>query len=398
MNILIAEDERISRRSLQRKLEGWGHDVVATEDGQQAWEEFQNQAFDIVVTDWDMPRMDGEALVREIRGCDIERYTYVIMLTGRSEKTDLVAGMEAGADDFLAKPFDRNELRVRLNAGQRIILLERELAKRNEALTAVNARMKKDLDAAARMQYALLPQELPNSERACFAWHYEPCDELGGDSLNVFPLDENHVALYLFDVSGHGVPAALLSVTVNRQLSARNPSASLLFNDRVNEGESPIRRPSDVAEQLNQMFRMEAESGKYFTLFYGVLNTKTRILQYALAGHPCPILLRGNEAKEIEGQNFPIGILDDVTFSDCTLQLQAGDRIFIYSDGITEARDQQKYMLDPEGMIQLLQQSDPSRSLPDHLNAFIDLFNEWTHGPLQDDISVLAMEVAGAAS
>jgi len=89
-----------------------------------------------------------------------------------------------------------------------------------------------------------------------------------------------------------------------------------------------------------------------------------------------------------------VGILDDVTFSDCTLQLLVGDRIFIYSDGITEAHNQQKYMLDPERMIQLLQHSDPSRSLPNHLNAFIDLFNEWTHGPLQDDISVLAMEAA----
>jgi len=394
MNILIAEDERITRRTLQRYLEEWGHTVTEAEDGQAAWELFQKQTFDMVITDWDMPRMDGQELLAHIRSHEENKhYVYMIMLTGRSETEDVVNGMEAGADDFLVKPFDKSELRVRLNAGQRIIMLERELAQQNQVLSAANRRMKKDLDAAARMQYALLPQELPNSERAFFAWHYEPCDELGGDSLNVVPLDEDHIALYLFDVSGHGVPAALLSVAVNRQVSTRNSNSSLLFADNANEGTSPIRRPSDVAEQLNQIFQMDSESGKYFTLFYGVLNIKTRILQYTLAGHPAPILLRGNKANEIEGTNFAIGMFHDATFSDCTLQLEAGDRLFIYSDGITEAHNQQKEMLDPEGMIQLLQNSDPSQSLPKHLHAFIDRFNNWTHGPLQDDISVLAMEV-----
>jgi len=85
--------------------------------------------------------------------------------------------------------------------------------------------------------------------------------------------------------------------------------------------------------------------------------------------------------------------INGVTFSDCTLQLQAGDRLFIYSDGITEAQNQQEDMLEPEGMTQLLQHSDPFQSLPEHINAFIDLFNEWNHGPLQADISVLAMEI-----
>ena len=138
MRILIAEDERITRRSLQRQLEGWGHDVVAAEDGAVAWQEFQEHAFDIVVTDWDMPIMDGRELIQCIRGSGRSRYTYLIMLTGRSEKADLVTGMEAGADDFLAKPFDRNELRVRLSAGERIIQLEADRA--NDAfLTAQNS-------------------------------------------------------------------------------------------------------------------------------------------------------------------------------------------------------------------------------------------------------------------
>ena len=178
MRILIAEDERITRRSLQKQLEGWGHDVVAAEDGAAAWDRFQKQQFDIVVTDWDMPRMDGRQLIERIRGSGESGYVYLIMLTGRSEKADLVAGMEAGADDFLAKPFDRNELRVRLNAGERIIRLERNLAARNVDLADANKRMKSDLEAAADIQRDLLPKDLPDTLGANFAWYYEPCDEL----------------------------------------------------------------------------------------------------------------------------------------------------------------------------------------------------------------------------
>ena len=152
MNILIAEDERITRRSLQKQLEGWGYDVVSACDGVEAWELFQGQSFDIVVTDWEMPRMDGRELVSNIRGCGMNGYVYLIMLTGRTEKADLVEGMDAGADDFLAKPFDRNELRVRLNAGERIIKLEHELEEKNQELSAMNLDLEKKVaDRSAQL-------------------------------------------------------------------------------------------------------------------------------------------------------------------------------------------------------------------------------------------------------
>ena len=146
MRILIAEDERITRRALQRQLERWDYHPVAVENGVQAWEQFQRQQFDIVVTDWDMPQMDGRELVRRIRAKRWSSYAYLIMLTGRRETTDLVAGMDAGADDFLSKPFNRNELRVRLRAGERIIQLKQELSEQNQALSKANERMSSDLE------------------------------------------------------------------------------------------------------------------------------------------------------------------------------------------------------------------------------------------------------------
>ena len=134
MLILIAEDERITRRKLRRQLEQLGHEVLEAADGAEAWEHFQAQQPPIVVCDWEMPRMNGLELVERIRAADNPSYVYIVMLTGKSEKKDVIEGIESGADDFVTKPFDRGELRARLNAGLRIVELEHDLASANVCL------------------------------------------------------------------------------------------------------------------------------------------------------------------------------------------------------------------------------------------------------------------------
>ena len=128
MKILIADDDAVSRRLLQSYLEKWGHEVTVAEDGDAAWRAFEAEPFPIVISDWMMPGMDGVELVRRIRGHERAGYVYTVLVTARAQKEDVVEGMEAGADDFVTKPFDRDELRVRLRAGERIVQLERELA------------------------------------------------------------------------------------------------------------------------------------------------------------------------------------------------------------------------------------------------------------------------------
>ena len=136
MKVLIADDEAVSRRLLQNYLQKWGHEVTVAQDGAEAWRLFEAGGFAVVITDWEMPGMDGVELVRRIRAASASGpgYVYAILLTAKSQKEDLVEGMEAGADDFLTKPFDRDELRVRLRAGERIMLLEQELRRATAAL------------------------------------------------------------------------------------------------------------------------------------------------------------------------------------------------------------------------------------------------------------------------
>ncbi len=139
MKVLIAEDDSISRRLLQMHLEKWGHQPAVAANGLRAWDLFSADDFPIVISDWQMPEMDGLELLRRIRATARPHYVYFILLTALSEKADVVKGMEAGADDFIAKPFDREELRVRIRAGERILQLEQSLAEQNRALRETQA-------------------------------------------------------------------------------------------------------------------------------------------------------------------------------------------------------------------------------------------------------------------
>ncbi len=139
MKVLIVEDSLMTRRLLRASLQKWQYEVTEAEHGAQAWELFRHEHFPLVLTDWLMPEMDGLELIRRIRECELPSYVYIILLTAKSEKEDLVTAMDAGADDFLAKPFDSDELRVRMREGQRIIELELKLAEQYRQLRMTQA-------------------------------------------------------------------------------------------------------------------------------------------------------------------------------------------------------------------------------------------------------------------
>ena len=141
MRILIAEDDAISRRLLERQLQKWGHDVIAVSDGRAALEVLQaKDAPPLAILDWMMPELDGVQVCRSVRGPSVEKILYAILLTAKGQKADIVAGLESGADDYLVKPFDAEELRARLNAGIRIVTLEQALAERVRELEAALTR------------------------------------------------------------------------------------------------------------------------------------------------------------------------------------------------------------------------------------------------------------------
>jgi putative two-component system response regulator len=137
VNILVAEDDKLTRTRLARFLEKWGHQVTAVENGREALSAFQEQAVDLVISDWMMPQMDGPDLVRHVRG-SAKPFAYIILLTSRGDKTDIISGLfDIGVDDYVVKPFDPDELRARISVGERTVRLERRLREYGQGLEAV---------------------------------------------------------------------------------------------------------------------------------------------------------------------------------------------------------------------------------------------------------------------
>lgn len=396
MKILIAEDEKVSRRLLESRLKKWGYQVTAAEDGQEAWEIFQKEHFSMVISDWMMPKMDGLELLRCIRASERPGYVYTILLTARTEKEDILAGMESGADDFITKPFDKDELLARLKVGLRITDLERDLAQRNQELEKINQRMRKDLQAAAKIQQSLLPAKLPECETANFAWKYVPCDELAGDTLNLFYLDEDNIGLYLLDVSGHGVPAALLSVNLSRIINP-NPGQSDLLKEQIPGSRGyQLVCPEDVADRLNQRFPLDSSTEQYFTIQYAQLNVKTGSLTFISAGHPPMIHVKADgSSTAIQVRSMPIGFMVGVgkVYEEKTLNLKAGERLYFYSDGIIEAMNSEREQYGVERLTEKLN-SSRELSLAKSLELITREIDLWTSGlGCGDDVSILALEI-----
>ncbi|WP_197443482.1 PP2C family protein-serine/threonine phosphatase [Maioricimonas rarisocia] len=395
MRVLVVDDDPISLRLIQANLETWGgYEVTTARDGGEAWERMQSEAFPLLITDWLMPELNGVDLVRRVRAAGRAEYTYIILQTAKSEMTDLVEGMEAGADDFLSKPIDLSELRVRVRAGERIVRLERELSDKNARLNAANQRMRADLEAASRLQQSLLPPPVLNFGGVRFEWAYRPCEELAGDTLNVFPIDDDRVVLYALDVCGHGIPAALLSVTLSRILAPgaeAGPSSRGPF-----EAVTHLARPEAVAADLNRQFSIHSAQRQFFTLWYGVLNLKTLELTMTGAGHPGPFLLRAEDVVEtVAPLDPPVGIHREFDFTPQTIRLRPDDRMFIYSDGIPDAFNADREQFGVSRLLETFRETR-RRSLSDALEDMIDRVTEWCRpGMPQDDISCLALEVGG---
>ena len=143
MKVLIADDEKIARMIMQKMLETFGYEVYTAADGAEALTVFLEHHPDFVVTDWMMPRMDGITLVKTIRAFAESEYTYIVMITAREDKSDLMEGMQAGVDEFLSKPVDKDQLKARMRVGRRIITLQETLRHRIKELEEANRHVRK---------------------------------------------------------------------------------------------------------------------------------------------------------------------------------------------------------------------------------------------------------------
>jgi sigma-B regulation protein RsbU (phosphoserine phosphatase) len=269
-----------------------------------------------------------------------------------------------------------------------------ELKQANRALTDAYVRIKQDLAAAAAVQHQLLPSRLPARKEVGFAWKYDPCEELAGDILNVLEFDANRIGLYLLDVSGHGVQAALLSSALSNLLTATPRAGSVLCECSPDDGSVEVISPAEVAARLNHRFPMSMETGQFFTIHYGVLYLPHMEYRCISAGHPAPIVVhKSGDSTVADVQTGPaIGLLDEgVPYVETTLKLGRGDRLVTYSDGVVEAIGGEQEF-GRSGLLHALEESRSS-ALDGALQSVIDAVRHLTGGVHQDDVSLLGFEV-----
>ncbi|MEM9341872.1 MAG: SpoIIE family protein phosphatase [Pseudomonadota bacterium] len=397
--VLVVDDSRAQLRLTATVLKRLDFEVLTAESGAAALEVLDAHSVDLILSDWMMPEMSGLDLCRAFRARSSKRYVYFILLTSKTGRGDVAEGLEAGADDFLSKPVNPEELRARIAAGERLVAIQRELENRNKALgetldvlQSLYDAIAKDLVEARRLQQSLVPSQSTVLPGGKVSYLLEPCGHIGGDLVGSFYIREGTICVYSIDVAGHGVASALMTARLASYLSNNSREQNVAIR-KTEDGSFEVLQPAEVCAQLNSLILGDLETELYFTMAIAVINPKTGDMTLAQAGHPHPMILRHDGTTEtVGGGGFPIGLIDGAQYDQVSERLHPGDRLIMYSDGFTEQTSDGETMLDEDGLATVLTDSAAERG-----NAFIgaltQALSDFAKGKdFDDDISAIVFD------
>ncbi len=413
--ILLVDDMPSNIDTLVDCFAAYGFELTVAHDSQEALQISESGTLDLILLNIMLPGLGGFETCRRLKANDQTKNIPVIFMKDLTDQVSPAKGFSVGAVDYINKPLQLEETLARVTAHlkirnlqkqleETISNLQQEVAERKRAEEAThqamlqaehaNQRMRRDLEAAARVQQALLPEAAPEIPGVSIAWTYRPCAELGGDSLNVFRLSDHQIGMYVLDVTGHGVPASLLSVTLSRVLIPRNDLTCLFTRPEHIDGIGGLASPAEVATRLNSMFPMRKGDNQYFTLLYGILDTQNKTFRYVCAGHPAPIHVANGQHPTLgEARSLPIGLFDDEQYEESVIQLTSGSRIYVYSDGVLEAMNPQREIFG-ETRLESIIESTQKVNLEESVTSIEMTVSNWTQtGQVHDDLSILALEL-----
>lgn len=374
--ILVVDDNADNRTVLSRSLQRQGHETVEAENGQCALEVMRGGGFDLVLLDVMMPVMDGYAALTAMKDDDALADVPVLMISALSELDSVVRCIEAGAEDYLPKPFNSTLLRARIGVGLEKKRLRDQEKKHLRTIEETQKRLAAELDEAARYVRSILPE--PTTTPLEIEWDFVPSTELGGDSFGYHAIDDDHFAIYLLDVCGHGVGASLLAVAAISALR----SGTLPDVD--------FRDPAQVLSALNDAFPMERHNQMYFTIWYGVFKFSERRLSHASGGHPPALLGTADGAiHEIRSPGMLIGAMPGMPYSSDSLIIEPGSRLVVFSDGAYELTCPDGTMLPWDTFVAEVRKD----IFDDKLPATLGKWAQEMHGSplLEDDLSIFAV-------
>ena len=379
MKILIVDDMRSVCLHIMDLLEKWGHSPSFFTDSTKGLEEIRAlKEPAVIILDWEMPGLSGIDICRTLKKEPPQVPFHIIVLTAKSSKSDLSEALEAGANDFIGKPFDEHELKARLNAGIRILKLEEEQAERIKELRRSLKIIEEDNAAGRLVQERLLPEREKEIGGVFFEYLFMPSLYLSGDFLDFFSLDDKRVGFYYADVAGHGASSAFLTILLKSFISR-------LISDERQGYNDIIFKPAAVLDYLNRQF-INLKLKKHLTMFYGILDSSQKKLLFSTGGqYPLPILSADNTAGFLVGKGLPLGIVPQAVYRQEEKTFSGRFKILCFSDGVFELLPGEDTDKKGSLMLDLFQNRDwGGEEWKDYLLGFSKVF--------PDDITLLKIE------
>ena len=370
--ILCIDDSKLNRAFIVKILTPLNISVDEAENGITGLEMIDRNSYDLILLDIIMPEMDGFGFLKEFSRDAREQFIPVILMTGLDDLNAKIKGLSTGADDYLLKPLNEQELIARVFSLLR-------LKNANSELYEKNMLIKKELEAAKKIQRYIVPSDFSFIDYPSVSGIYKPIEDIGGDFFDCYKIDENRSAFLIADVTGHGIPAALTMTMAKMLFSMSAPKFS---------------EASELMKEINRQMKGTLLDTQYVTAFYLIFDRSTGKLTYSNAGHTRALFYREskNQVLALDSFGWFIGISEECEYEEKSVIVSEGDRLFIYTDGITEAKNNSGEDYGEVRLAKFLRNNHrlSGENFCNELMNSVNSFIEKT--PINDDIAFLNIE------
>jgi len=371
-NVLCVDDSRLSRAFIEKTLTPANITVDTAENGVKGIDKISSGKYDLILVDIIMPEMDGFEFLKEFRKIKTKEYIPVIFMTGLDDLKSKIKGLNIGADDYLLKPLNEKELVARVISLLRLKDANSELYEKNQLI-------KRELEAAKKIQQYIIPSEFSYIDYPAISGVYLPIDDIGGDFFDCIRISEEKKAFMIADVTGHGIPAAL-TMTMSKMLFS-------IYAGRFNGS-------AELMKEVNQSLRGTLLDTQYITAFYAVYDSREKKLTFTNAGHPRGLYYRASKEKVMALDTFGLflGISDSVRYEEKSIYVNSGDRLFLYTDGISELKNSRGEEFGEQGLAKFIRENNHNRG-ENFNSSLLKTVNSFSKDSVRnDDLAFLNIE------
>ncbi|RSL15627.1 response regulator receiver domain-containing protein [Edaphobacter aggregans] len=377
--LLLVDDEPANIQIVNSILKDIYKTRIATSGAKALELANQTPAPDLILLDVMMPEMDGYEVCSRLKSADHTRDIPVIFLTGQTEIDDETKGFEVGAVDYIHKPFSPAVVQARVRTHLMLRGIREQLARQLQSIQC-------EMDTARQIQLSILPREIPVIRGLDISARYLPMTAVAGDFYDFIPIDEKRIGILVADVSGHGMPAALISSMLKIALDGQIKCAL---------------EPARVLAGLNRTLCGKFQ-GHFVTAVYVVVDTERQSLLYAGAGHPPLIFMdhSAGKARDFVENGLFLGFFPEATYTAVEIPFKAGDWGVLYTDGILEMTDPSDEQFGLDRFKQFLQDNH-DLSTGQFVDELLEALSQWSNLALgrepEDDITLLAFHFGRTA-